>query len=399
MSAGTLIIAGGALDRAALNVFTRFVHAAGGPGRRFAVLPAATADPAGAFDLAARLLSTVGVAAGQVVSLPVSGKVAGWEGGASDAAVLDEVARADGIWIPGGDQNAITRLLLKPDGSDTPLLAALRRRLEAGAAIGGTSAGAAVMSDPMIGAGTSLGALSLPRSTTAADTEISDALHVSRGLGLFPYGIVDQHFDSRARLGRLIEAAMVEDGARRLAFGIAEDSAMIYDHGTESAEVVGSGGLSVVDVRNATRDGAGARKRIQDVLLHYLTPGDTIDLRSGRIETVGKTPIAAGDWNYSMHGPVACGVLSPYGRLADFAGAMLMDNDPSGLAFDETHGLRFVRSLLAASLDPSLDAGSPAWEIRLGRKDGSSRAWYGAGIGFEGVVVDLLPVRLGLHYL
>lgn len=395
MAAGTLIIAGGGLDHAAAEVFTRFVHAAGGPGCRFAVLPAATAEPAEAFDRTMRRLSAAGVPAGKVACLRVSGKFSGWEGGASDAAVLETVARADGIWMTGGDQNAITRLLLGPDGSDTPLLAALRRRLGEGAVIGGTSAGAAAMSDPMIGCGTSLGALMLPRSTVAPETEMSDALYVTKGLGLFPFGIVDQHFDTRARFGRLVEAAMVAEGERRLAFGIAEDSAMVCDLKTAVAGLIGVGGLHVVDTRSAVRDMVRGRMRIRGVLYHYLTPGDRVDLRSGRIDAEGKTPLDEANCSFAMPVPLASGVLSPYGRLADFAGAMLMDNDPALLSLDEERGLRYVTSLLVDSLGQDADA----WEIRLGRKEGQSRAWYGSGRGFEGVVVDFLPVSVSVKLL
>jgi cyanophycinase len=329
-----------------------------------------------------------------VTQLRVSEQVAGWERGAYDPETVAEAERADGIWLPGGDQNAITRLLLTPEGADTPLLAALRRRLDSGAAIGGTSAGAAVMSDPMIGSGTSFGSLALPRATGPADAEVTDALWVTRGFGFFTRGIVDQHFDSRARLARLVEAAMVEDGARRLAFGVAEDSAMVYDRAADTAEMVGAGGLYVVDTRNAARDAVGGRTRIRGVVLHYLTPGDRMDLGSCRVEAVGKTPIDEGSRTFAVRSPVSCGVLSPYGRLAEFAGSMLMDNDPESLELDAERGIRFVRSLAAGSLE----SGSPAWEIRLGREDGSSRAWYGSGIGFEGVVVDIVPARLEVSY-
>lgn len=392
MATGTLIIAGGALNRAASIVFARFVDAAGGPERCFAVLPAATADPEGAYERTSRLLSAAGVPAGKVGLLRVSRKVHGWEYGASDPAVLELAERADGIWIPGGDQNAITQLLLEPDGSDTPLLAALRRRLAAGAVIGGTSAGAAVMSDPMIGSGTSLGALMLPRSVQAPETEMSDALYVTRGLGLFPFGIVDQHFDARARLGRLVEAAMVEDGARRLAFGIAEDSAMVCNLESGIADCIGCSGVHVVDTRGAVRDKVSGRTRIRGVIYHYLTPGDRIDLQSGLIDAIGKTLIDETNRTFAISTPMSSGVLSPFGRLADFVGAMLMDNDPTLLHFDETRGLHYISSLLVESLGPD----APAWEIRLGRKEGQSHAWYGAGTGFEGVVVDFYPSVLNL---
>jgi cyanophycinase len=41
-------------------------------------------------------------------------------------------------------------------GNASPMLAAMRERFESGAVIGGTSAGAAIMSDPMITGGESL---------------------------------------------------------------------------------------------------------------------------------------------------------------------------------------------------------------------------------------------------
>src|SRR6185436_1592274 len=62
----------------------------------------------------------------------------------------DSVARilgqATGIWFPGGDQNRLTAAI-----NGTAVLDSIRSRYRHGAVVGGTSAGAAVMSDPMIG--------------------------------------------------------------------------------------------------------------------------------------------------------------------------------------------------------------------------------------------------------
>ncbi len=410
MVAGRLVIAGGALDDHGHDIFSRFVDCAGGKGKRFAILPAATEDPVGAVARATEALVSCGVPADCVGAIELSLHRPGWERGAYDSANLARVAAADGIWIPGGDQNAIARLLLEGGSSDTPLLAALRRRLDQGATIGGTSAGAAAMSDPMIGGGTSLGALLLPRAAGPAGTEVSEALWVTRGLGFFPGGIVDQHFDSRARLARLVEAALVEDRAERLAFGIAEDSAMLYDGPSDSIEALGAAGVYVVDARKAVRDGLGGRTRIRGVTLHFLTPGDRMSLRSGAIDRSGKSPIEPGSRSLSVPRPFACGVLSPYGTLADHAGALLMDNGSPDLLVDEERGYPFVRSLIApdpgAPGDGTIGHGAagganavPAWELRLSRQPGVSSAWYGRGIGFERVIVDILPARLVLERL
>lgn len=212
--------------------------------------------------------------------LRASCRVPGWEGGSEDPALVSLLETCDGIWIAGGNQNEIMSCLVRADGSDTPLLAALRRRLAAGAVIGGTSAGAAVMSNPMIGGGTSFGALCLPRATGTGKTEISDALLVCPGLGFFPVGIVDQHFDTRARLGRLMEATLVEDGAGRLAFGVAEDSAMVWNASSSSISALGAGGVYVVDVRKAHHRVINGQSRIQGAALHFLCEGDSYNLES-----------------------------------------------------------------------------------------------------------------------
>src|SRR3954454_7357564 len=59
--------------------------------------------------------------------------------------VVALVNRATGIWFGGGDQNRLTRAL-----RGTAIEKAIRARYSAGAAVGGTSAGAAVLSAVMI---------------------------------------------------------------------------------------------------------------------------------------------------------------------------------------------------------------------------------------------------------
>lgn len=64
---------------------------------------------------------------------------------ARDPAVVARLESATGIWFTGGDQSRITAAL-----AGTPLLEAIRARNLAGVPIGGTSAGAAIMSPLMI---------------------------------------------------------------------------------------------------------------------------------------------------------------------------------------------------------------------------------------------------------
>jgi len=393
MAAGTLIIAGGALDLNAQTLFNRFVRAAGGSGKRCAVLPAGTAEPEAAFNLVARYLAAAGVPAEKLAMLHVSEKVAGWGKGAFDPATIAEAERSDGFWIPGGNQNAITRLLLNPDGTDTPLLATLRKRLDAGAVIGGTSAGAAVMSDLMIGGGTSFGALGLPRAACEGHTEISDALWVTRGLGFFPLGIIDQHFDSRARLGRLIEAVMVEGGARRPGFGIAEDSALVWNAVDSSVTAIGGGGVCIVDASNARRSVVNGQSCIRGVELHYLCRGDVWHPTTGSFSFADKKLLEPGNESFTAPKPEASGVLSGYGRLVDFVCAMLLDNKPECLSAGGEPGLLYAVSYLTGKREGE----RLGWEVRLGRASGRTQAWVGNGFGFSSVLVDIIPAKISIE--
>ncbi|HET7838914.1 MAG TPA: cyanophycinase, partial [Rectinemataceae bacterium] len=222
MTGGNLLIVGGAEKPARAEIMRAFVELSAGREGCFLVCPAATEDPLGGLERMRSAFAEVGVDPARVRLLELSALVPGWEGGARDPRQAELARTAAGIWFLGGDQNRAVELLLDETGGDTALLAAIREAssVPGGPVLGGTSAGAAIMSHPMIAAGTSFGALALPRAVGLAEPGSGDErrLLVRPGLGFFPEGIVDQHFDARSRLGRLVEAALVEDGARRLAF-------------------------------------------------------------------------------------------------------------------------------------------------------------------------------------
>ena len=415
MSNGDLVIVGGAEVLERKTILSRFVELSGGPEGRFLVLASATGSPLEGFERQRRWLGEAGVAPERVELLRVSGKVDGWERGAWDGAELDRLERADGLWLLGGDQNLTIALLQDEAGGDSPLLAAIRRRAarshaEGGLVVGGTSAGAAVLSDPMLCAGTSFGALALPRAKGPGEAEMSPALLVGRGFGLFPEGVVDQHFDARARLARLAEAALVEDGARRPAFGIAEATALVYEGGPRRISVTRAGTVCVLDSRGAKRSlvptKAGPRLRIEDLLFHCLTEGDSYFPGEERVDFGLKEELPPSGAAFASERPEASGVLSPYSRLADFAARMLLDNAPGLLFLDPRSGRRYARSLLVE--ETGLPEGGSAclgWEIRLGRhlpgREGpgrkEGRLYYDGRYSFENVYVDILPLEIDIN--
>ena len=138
----------------------------------------------------------------------------------------------------------------------------------AGAVVAGTSAGASAMSSHMIAFGAS-GAT--PKHRMA---------QIAAGLGLLPGVIVDQHFQQRNRLGRLL--SLIAQNPSLLGLGVDEDTAGVV--GPDSImEVIGRGSVTVVDGAASETDAWEIRGHrplmISGVVLHSLPAGYRFDLR------------------------------------------------------------------------------------------------------------------------
>ena len=127
---------------------------------------------------------------------------------ADRAAARAAIERATIIWMPGGSQSRFMEAI-----AGTGLADVIRRRHRAGAVVGGTSAGAAVLSAVMITGDSDL------KSVAAGKTATAD------GLALWPEVIVDQHFLRRQRANRLIAAVL--DRPALVGIGIDEGTAVV----------------------------------------------------------------------------------------------------------------------------------------------------------------------------
>ena len=263
---GSLVIVGGGPRTD--EMMRRFVELAGGPRARIVVFPMATASAAETGPALASELRRLGAAAW---SLNLT----------REDAMRDSVARgldsATGIWFAGGDQN---RLMAALEG--TPVAAAIRARYRAGAVIGGTSAGAAVMTTPMITGNERRPGGARPDTTQSWITISADNVITADGLGLLADALVDQHFLRRRRHNRLI--SLVLEHPSRIGVGIDESTALVVEP-SGWWSVIGESSVVVYDARAAavTPKGSpvlGAR----DVRMHVLPPGSRFDPRSGRVE-------------------------------------------------------------------------------------------------------------------
>lgn len=193
-----------------------------------------------------------------------------------EQADLDSVVRlldsATGVWFGGGDQNRLIRAL-----RGSKLEKAIYARHAAGAVIGGTSAGAAVISTMMI-TGTEL----LPgRDTSEAWTRIKrGTVQTDTGFTFLPDAIIDQHFLRRKRQNRLLSLVLAD--TPHLGAGIDEGTALVVES-NGLWRIMGASAVLIVDARDATRTSAtDAVLGASGVRMHLLPDGATFDPKSGK---------------------------------------------------------------------------------------------------------------------
>ncbi len=268
---GQLIIIGGAEDRSGeCTVLREFVRSAGGTKAKIAVFTAATSLPGEVGEDYINIFERLGVEKVKVIDTERKED-------ADRPEYIEFIKEATGAFFTGGNQAKIIDSL-----KDTELDRLLHERYNKdGLAVGGTSAGAAMMPDVMIIEGASQ---TNPRA---------DAVTMGTGMGFLPGVVIDQHFAQRGRLGRLLSAIVQQPVV--LGFGIDEDTAIIVDG--EEVRVVGSGSVTVVDESEASynnldevlKDEAMA---ICGVKIHILPHGFRFNLKT-RKPVINQPSVAA----------------------------------------------------------------------------------------------------------
>jgi cyanophycinase len=254
---GSVIIIGGAEDKVRDRVIlSRFVSLAGGRDATVAVISTASSLGLEAGDRYKQVLGELGVTKVRTIHAVTRAQ-------ANDDGVAVALRDATGIFMTGGNQ-----LRLSSTVGGTRLADAVLDQVRQGAVVAGTSAGASAMSSHMIAFGAS-GAT--PKHRMA---------QIAAGLGVLPGVIVDQHFQQRNRLGRLL--SHIAQNPSLLGLGVDEDTAGVVgpDH---VMEVIGRGSITVVDGARSDTDAweiHGHRPlMISGVVLHSLPGGYRFDLR------------------------------------------------------------------------------------------------------------------------
>ncbi|ESQ74266.1 cyanophycinase [Asticcacaulis sp. AC402] len=336
---GVLVIAGGAVEPDNTAIWGKFIDALPHPeSDRIAVIVSASGEPILSFESARKTLEKHGIARERVILIKAaviddpstSEDERDWQKGGFDADNLRIIATAGGVWLTGGDQVRTARIFYTSEGQATPLLAALHERLKQGAVIGGSSAGAAIQSGTMIASGDSFTALTTPVGNAADQSSMNDgALVLGRGANFFPFGVIDQHFDRQARLGRLARAVTLTDGPKH-GFGIDENTALIVDLKTARATVAGPGTVTLLDASGAKK-GSGPGFHVTDLGLGLISAGDEVDLKTLQVRHAAfKTTDALKKPYYDHVHASGGGIALPNQKLEDMLTLDLVDNAKAG---------------------------------------------------------------------
>jgi cyanophycinase len=243
------------------EILERFIDLASGTNARIAIIPTASDDPQRSGEGYATLFREMGA------------KEADWlrverreDANAEEA--LSLLREATGIYITGGDQARLVRLLV-----GTLVMECIRMRNADGVIVAGTSAGASILSALMMAGGTGVGGDS---NGSAARKGMVD---VVAGFGLLQDIIIDQHFSQRGRMGRLLSVFAGTPGL--IGLGLDEDTAVLIDR-KGTLEALGSNMVTIVDGRNTNSDyferEAGEVLTITGSSLHVLAGGRQFDV-------------------------------------------------------------------------------------------------------------------------
>jgi cyanophycinase len=258
---GHLLIIGGAEDKLRQRqILSRFVALAGGHEAHVVVISTASSLGDEATQLYRSLFHTMGVA--EVHGLrPLTREEA------NDRRLCEVLDDATGIFMTGGNQLRLASVI-----GGTLLGRSIIERHRRGAIVAGTSAGASAISTHMVAFGTS-GTTPKQRMT-----------QMSAGLGLLPGVIIDQHFEQRNRIGRLM--ALVAQSPSLLGIGIDEDTAALVSP-SGGLEVLGKGSVMILDPARIQTDAFEVKRHrpimVSGLVLHSLPSGYRFDLRRRRL--------------------------------------------------------------------------------------------------------------------
>jgi cyanophycinase len=270
--AGPVMMIGGAEDKFRDRVIlSTFADLAGGSDGHVIVISTASSLGEAANEAYRELFQGLGIA-------EVTGIRPEERAEADDPAAAKLLAEATGVFLTGGNQSRLTQVV-----GGTKLGDALSNAHDRGVVLAGTSAGASALAAHMVAFG------------RPGPTPKHRMVTLAAGLGIVQGVVIDQHFEQRGRIGRLL--ALVAQSPSLLGIGIDEDTCAVVT-GRNELHVLGRGAVTLVDGSHLRTDayrGKGYRPvMVSGAVLHSLPSGYRFDLR-GRALLMGPDALEDGE--------------------------------------------------------------------------------------------------------
>ncbi len=254
-----IMVIGGAEDKVnGRSILTAFFESAGGKKAKIAIIPCASQEPSVVGDRYYQIFRDMGAQQIQILDIraPQECDQSFW---------LNALNDCTGVFITGGDQQRLCDLI-----GGSKFVESLKERLHLGELmLAGTSAGAAIMGEKMIAAGSS------------GESPNRSLVDLTNGLSLIPELLVDQHFHNRNRMARLMSAIAAHPD--KLGIGIDEDTCAAFENNF-TFKVLGKGTITVIDPgemlhTNYLESDDQSPLSLHKLTVHVLSQGDRYNYR------------------------------------------------------------------------------------------------------------------------
>ena len=178
---------------------------------------------------------------------------------------IERIKTCDGVLFTGGNQLRLSSIF-----GGTEILDILHDRyLNKKFVIAGTSAGGMAMSNTMIYHGSSHEAF------------MKGDVKITTGLAFIANVIIDSHFVTRGRFGRLVQAVAANPGC--IGIGLGEDTGVLITEGNH-LEAIGSGLVIIFDGHHIRHSNLADLKEgspisIEHMIVHVMAKGNIYDLK------------------------------------------------------------------------------------------------------------------------
>jgi cyanophycinase len=258
-----IMVIGGAEDKVdGRSILTAFFQSAGGKKAKIGIIPCASQEPSVVGDRYYQIFREMGAQQVSIldIRLPKECEQSSW---------LDILNDCTGVFITGGDQQRLCDLI-----GNSKFVELLKKRLYLGELmLAGTSAGAAIIGEKMIAAGSS------------GESPNRSLVDLTNGLSIIPELLVDQHFHNRNRMARLMSAIAAHPD--KLGLGIDEDTCAAFEDNC-TFKVLGKGTITVIDPgellhTNYLESDDTSPLSLHKLTVHVLSQGDRYNYQLRRV--------------------------------------------------------------------------------------------------------------------